>query len=125
MSLFGHDPWHRIVVENIFETAIRTWPNCSAMGANISLNGNTAWMRASPSSAGAPVKGTDLRASAAMVLAGLAAEGTTPCTWAFYLDRGATPTFEAAQQCSARDPSALSLIHQRAKCFAMGACRKW
>jgi UDP-N-acetylglucosamine 1-carboxyvinyltransferase len=58
------------------------------MGASIRLQGNTACVEGVPQLSGAPVQGTDLRASAAMVLAGLAAQGTTTVRGLEYLDRG-------------------------------------
>jgi UDP-N-acetylglucosamine 1-carboxyvinyltransferase len=58
------------------------------MGADIRSQGNTAVVEGVARLSGAPVKGTDLRASAAMVLAGLAADGTTTVRGLDYLDRG-------------------------------------
>jgi UDP-N-acetylglucosamine 1-carboxyvinyltransferase len=52
------------------------------------MQGNTAFVEGVPQLSGAPVQGTDLRASAAMVLAGLAAEGITTVRGLEYLDRG-------------------------------------
>jgi UDP-N-acetylglucosamine 1-carboxyvinyltransferase len=52
------------------------------------MQGNTACIEGVPQLSGAPVQGTDLRASAAMVLAGLAAEGVTTVRGLEYLDRG-------------------------------------
>ena len=58
------------------------------MGAAIRLQGNTAFIEGVSQLSGAPVEGSDLRASAAMVLAGLAAEGITSVKGLCYLDRG-------------------------------------
>jgi UDP-N-acetylglucosamine 1-carboxyvinyltransferase len=58
------------------------------MGAAIRLQGNTAFIEGVPRLSGAPVQGSDLRASAAMVLAGLAADGVTSVQGLEYLDRG-------------------------------------
>jgi UDP-N-acetylglucosamine 1-carboxyvinyltransferase len=58
------------------------------MGANITAEGSTAVVRGVPSYQGAPVMASDLRASAALVLAGLAAEGRTVVSRVYHLDRG-------------------------------------
>jgi UDP-N-acetylglucosamine 1-carboxyvinyltransferase len=52
------------------------------------MQGNTAFIEGVAQLSGAPVQGTDLRASAAMVLAGLAANGTTTVRGLEFLDRG-------------------------------------
>jgi UDP-N-acetylglucosamine 1-carboxyvinyltransferase len=58
------------------------------MGAHIKVKGNHAVVRGVPFLSGAPVSGTDLRASAALVVAALAAEGQTTISGLQYLDRG-------------------------------------
>lgn len=58
------------------------------LGADIRVKGNTAFVRGVPILSGAPVIGTDLRASAALVIAGLAATGTTTVQGLHHLDRG-------------------------------------
>ena len=58
------------------------------MGANIHLNGNTATVEGGDDLTGATVMATDLRASASLVLAGLAARGTTEMLRLYHLDRG-------------------------------------
>ncbi|MCL4145229.1 UNVERIFIED_CONTAM: hypothetical protein GTU68_059062 [Idotea baltica] len=58
------------------------------MGANIRLEGNTAIVAGMPSLKGAPVMATDLRASASLVLAGLAADGVTIVNRIYHTDRG-------------------------------------
>jgi UDP-N-acetylglucosamine 1-carboxyvinyltransferase len=58
------------------------------LGADIRVKGNTAFVRGVPMLSGAPVIGTDLRASAALVIAGLAASGTTTVQGLHHLDRG-------------------------------------
>jgi len=58
------------------------------MGANIRLEGNTAISSGVPRLAGAPVMATDLRASACLVIAGLAASGETLIDRIYHLDRG-------------------------------------
>jgi UDP-N-acetylglucosamine 1-carboxyvinyltransferase len=58
------------------------------MGADISIEGNTAVVRGRAKLQGAPVMATDLRASASLVLAGLAADGITEVSRVYHLDRG-------------------------------------
>ena len=58
------------------------------MGANIKLEGNTAICHGVEYLTGAPVMATDLRASASLVLAGLAARGTTEINRVYHIDRG-------------------------------------
>jgi len=58
------------------------------MGADIHLEGNTAICTGVPKLTGAPVMATDLRASASLVLAGLAAEGDTHIERIYHIDRG-------------------------------------
>ena len=58
------------------------------MGADISVEGSTAIVRGPTKLQGAPVMATDLRASASLVLAGLAAEGVTEISRVYHLDRG-------------------------------------
>ena len=58
------------------------------MGANIELEGQTAIIRGVKKLSGAPVMASDLRASAALVLAGLQAEGVTEVNRVYHIDRG-------------------------------------
>jgi UDP-N-acetylglucosamine 1-carboxyvinyltransferase len=58
------------------------------MGANITVSGNTAVVRGDTGLTGAPVMATDLRASASLILAGLAAKGTTEISRVYHIDRG-------------------------------------
>jgi len=58
------------------------------MGADISLNGNIATIKGGTKLSGADVMATDLRASSALVLAGLIADGTTNVHRIYHLDRG-------------------------------------
>jgi UDP-N-acetylglucosamine 1-carboxyvinyltransferase len=88
MSLLATAQGTSVVVENIFENRMQHVAELQRMGAAIRLQGNTACIEGVPSLSGAPVRGTDLRASAAMVLAGLAAEGITTVRGLEYLDRG-------------------------------------
>jgi UDP-N-acetylglucosamine 1-carboxyvinyltransferase len=58
------------------------------MGASIRVEGNHAVVRGVPRLSGAPVMASDLRASACLVVAGLAAEGETTISRVYHLDRG-------------------------------------
>ena len=88
MSLLATATGTSLVVETIFENRLQHVAELQRMGASIRLQGNTACIEGVPRLSGAPVQGTDLRASAAMVLAGLAAEGTTTVRGLGFLDRG-------------------------------------
>ena len=76
------------VVETIFENRFMHVPELNRMGANISAEGNTAIVAGMPSLKGAPVMATDLRASASLILAGLAAQGKTTVDRIYHTDRG-------------------------------------
>ncbi len=77
-----------IITERIFENRFMHVSELKRMGADISIEGNTAIVRGRSTLQGAPVMATDLRASASLVLAGLAAEGVTEIARVYHLDRG-------------------------------------
>ncbi|WP_296942760.1 UDP-N-acetylglucosamine 1-carboxyvinyltransferase [uncultured Massilia sp.] len=76
------------VTETIFENRFMHVQELNRLGAQISTEGNTAFIEGVPRLVGAPVMATDLRASASLVIAGLAAEGTTVVDRIYHLDRG-------------------------------------
>ena len=76
------------VIENIFENRFMHVQELQRMGAQIHLNGNTAMISGVEHLTGAPVMATDLRASAGLILAGLAAEGETHVERIYHVDRG-------------------------------------
>lgn len=76
------------VIENIFENRFMHVQELQRMGALIQLNGNTAMITGIERLTGAPVMATDLRASASLILAGLAAEGETHVERIYHVDRG-------------------------------------
>lgn len=76
------------IVENIFENRFMHADELKRMGADIRLQGNIAVCHGQQQLKGAPVMATDLRASAGLVLAGLAAEGETVIDRIYHLDRG-------------------------------------
>ena len=77
-----------IISETIFENRFIHVSELKRMGADINISGNTALIKGVPQLSGAPVMATDLRASASLVLAGLAAKGTTEVLRVYHLDRG-------------------------------------
>jgi UDP-N-acetylglucosamine 1-carboxyvinyltransferase len=88
MSLLATASGTSVITENIFENRLQHVAELQRMGAAIRMQGNTAFVEGVSRLSGAPVQGSDLRASAAMVLAGLAAEGITSVQGLEYLDRG-------------------------------------
>ena len=88
MSLLATARGTSVITENIFENRLQHVAELQRMGSAIRVQGNTAFVEGVSRLSGAPVQGSDLRASAAMVLAGLAAEGITTVQGLEYLDRG-------------------------------------
>ena len=76
------------ITETIFENRFMHVPELSRMGANLKLEGNTVVCKGVKSLTGANLMATDLRASASLVLAGLAAKGATTIERVYHLDRG-------------------------------------
>jgi len=76
------------VTETVFENRFMHVQELQRMGADIRLEGNTAFIGGRPGITGAPVMATDLRASASLVLAGLVAEGHTLVDRIYHIDRG-------------------------------------
>ena len=76
------------VTETIFENRFMHVQELQRMGAQIRLNGNTALITGAEKLTGAPVMATDLRASAGLILAALAAEGETHVERIYHVDRG-------------------------------------
>ena len=77
-----------VITETVFENRFMHVSELRRMGADIRVEGRNAIVRGLSHLTGAPVMATDLRASASLVLAGLAAEGTTEVTRIYHLDRG-------------------------------------
>ncbi len=77
-----------IVTENIFENRFMHVPELVRLGADITLKGNSAFISGGRTLRGAPVMCTDLRASAALVIAALCADGETEVQRVYHLDRG-------------------------------------
>ena len=76
------------IVETVFENRFMHVQEMNRMGADIEVQGNTAICRGVEQLTGAPVMATDLRASASLVIAALAAEGETTVDRIYHIDRG-------------------------------------
>ncbi len=88
MALLTLSEGNSMVSETVFENRLRHVAELQRMGADVRVKGNLAIVRGVPFLSGAPVMATDLRASAALVLAGLAAHGKTTVQGLHHLDRG-------------------------------------
>ncbi len=77
-----------VITETIFENRFMHVQELERLGANIDIQGNTAIVQGVEKLTGATVMATDLRASASLIIAGLAAEGTTEVDRIYHLDRG-------------------------------------
>ena len=76
------------VTETIFENRFMHVPSLMRLGARISIDGHTAVVEGVPTLTGATIMATDLRASASLVIAALAAQGTSTVDRIYHLDRG-------------------------------------
>ena len=88
MALLGLAEGSSVITETIFENRFQHAAELRRLGASIEIEGSRAVIRGVPGYHGAPVMATDLRASASLVLAGLAASGTTEVSRVYHLDRG-------------------------------------
>lgn len=88
MSLLAVADGDSLINETVFENRLRHASELNRLGADIRVKGNIAFVRGVPVLSGAPVLGTDLRAAAALVVAGLAASGKTTIKGLQFLDRG-------------------------------------
>jgi len=88
MTLLGLADGQARVTETIFENRFMHVAELARMGARIDTDGAIAIIRGVPRYQGAPVMASDLRASAALVLAGLVAQGRTTVSRVYHLDRG-------------------------------------
>jgi UDP-N-acetylglucosamine 1-carboxyvinyltransferase len=77
-----------VITETIFENRFQHALELQRLGAALSIEGNTVISRGTPTLTGAEVMATDLRASASLVLAGLAAHGRTIVDRIYHIDRG-------------------------------------
>ena len=88
MALLGLADGSSVITETIFENRFMHAAELRRLGASIEIDGHRAVIRGVEGYQGAPVMATDLRASASLVLAGLAAAGTTEVSRVYHLDRG-------------------------------------
>ncbi|MCY7347023.1 MAG: UDP-N-acetylglucosamine 1-carboxyvinyltransferase [Pyrinomonadaceae bacterium] len=88
MALMTQAEGTAAVVETIFENRFMHVGELIRMGANIQISGNTAIVKGKTNLMGAPILASDLRASASLVLAGLAAAGETLIDRVYHIDRG-------------------------------------
>jgi len=88
MAMMGIANGLSVITENVFENRFMHVSELKRMGADIKIEGRNAIIKGRPLLSGAPVMATDLRASASLVLAGLAAGGITEISRVYHLDRG-------------------------------------
>ncbi len=100
-ALLSIVPGTSLVNEAVWDNRFRYVEELRRMGANISVNGRTAVVEGVESLTGAPVKATDLRAGAALVIAGLAANGTTTIDNINHIERGYEDIVEKFQSLGA------------------------
>jgi UDP-N-acetylglucosamine 1-carboxyvinyltransferase len=81
-------PGISVITEKVFPNRFMHMSEMSRLGADVSLEGNSAIVKGVKRLSGAPVMASDLRASAGLVLAGLAAEGETEINRIYHVDRG-------------------------------------
>jgi UDP-N-acetylglucosamine 1-carboxyvinyltransferase len=88
MSLMSLANGLSVITETIFENRFMHVAELKRMGAEIKINGNSAIVKGIDQLKGARVMATDLRASASLVVAGLAAKGVTEISRIYHLERG-------------------------------------
>jgi UDP-N-acetylglucosamine 1-carboxyvinyltransferase len=88
MALMALTPGISIITERIFESRFMHVSELARLGADIEIEGPSAIVKGGRLLTGAPVMASDLRASAALVIAGLAARGTTQVNRVYHIDRG-------------------------------------
>ena len=77
-----------IITDTVYHDRFSHVPELNRFGANIKVDNNTAFVRGVKELVGAPVMSTDIRASAALIVAGLAARGKTTVSRVYHIDRG-------------------------------------
>jgi UDP-N-acetylglucosamine 1-carboxyvinyltransferase len=88
MALMAVTPGQSVITETIFENRYMHVAELQRMGAEIALQGKACFVTGVPSLEGAPVMASDLRAGASLIVAGLAAGGTTKVSRVYHIDRG-------------------------------------
>jgi UDP-N-acetylglucosamine 1-carboxyvinyltransferase len=102
MALLTQAEGESLIEERIFENRFMHVPELTRMGADIKVHGGEARIRGGARLRGAPVMASDLRASAGLILAALAAEGETVISRVYHLDRGYERVEEKLSACGAR-----------------------
>ncbi|HET7626278.1 MAG TPA: UDP-N-acetylglucosamine 1-carboxyvinyltransferase, partial [Verrucomicrobiae bacterium] len=102
MALMAMTPGISIITERIFESRFMHVSELARLGADIEIEGPSAIVKGGKPLSGAPVMASDLRASAALVIAGLAARGTTQVSRVYHLDRGYENMDEKLRKLGAR-----------------------
>lgn len=102
MSLLTLAPGISIITERIFESRFMHVSELARLGADIEIEGPSAIVKGGKPLSGAPVMASDLRASAALVIAGLAATGSTQVNRIYHLDRGYEKMDEKLKKLGAR-----------------------
>jgi UDP-N-acetylglucosamine 1-carboxyvinyltransferase len=87
-ALLARATGHSEVIENIFDNRFKHLDEMRRMGAKVNISGKTAYIEGVPELHGAPVTATDLRGGAALVIAGLMANGLTEVYNPGYIARG-------------------------------------
>lgn len=88
MALMSVSKGTSVVIETVFENRFMHVDELKRMGANIKIDGRSAIIQGVEDLMAAPVKATDLRAGAALVLAGLVSDGVTEISDIYHIDRG-------------------------------------
>ena len=102
MALMGVVQGQSIVSEHIFENRFMHVPELNRMGMRVELDGHNALITGGQKLSSAPVMCTDLRASAALVLAALVADGETEISRIYHLDRGYEKLYEKLKNIGAQ-----------------------
>ncbi|MSR42904.1 MAG: UDP-N-acetylglucosamine 1-carboxyvinyltransferase [Pedosphaera sp.] len=102
MALMCLTPGISIITERIFENRFMHVPELCRLGADIAVEGPSCIVKGGLPLSGAPVMASDLRASAALVIAGLAAKGATQVNRIYHLDRGYEKLDEKLKRLGAR-----------------------
>jgi UDP-N-acetylglucosamine 1-carboxyvinyltransferase len=102
MVLMTLTPGISIITERIFESRFMHVSELARLGADIAIEGPSAIVKGGKALSGAPVMASDLRASAALVIAGLAARGSTQVNRVYHIDRGYEKMDEKLRKLGAR-----------------------
>ncbi|HHZ01972.1 MAG TPA: UDP-N-acetylglucosamine 1-carboxyvinyltransferase, partial [Tissierellia bacterium] len=101
MAMLSKAEGTSIINETIFENRFMHATEMSRMGLNVKIEGNSAILKGSSKLTGAKVKATDLRAGAALIIAGMMAEGETEISEVYHIKRGYANIVEKLQNLGA------------------------